>query len=579
MDGAGVLWSYALRSAASTTAAFTGRTRIGSGWDTYDVVRAGEAGWVYALRADGLYLYHRTSAGVWDVQRRHFGYLGAWGQASRAGRITIDQRGNVFVLTDAGAVEGYRFDARHEALVRVRDLVLEADPTRNLVVAAGDGVLYLRRTNGDLDRVRYEATSDRILSVQSRVGSGWGIFSRITSAGGDVLLATRPDGRLVHYRFREDTRTWVVSGHQVGSGWHTMRQVSARTDSCRLTTSFVPAVTTPLTLRTDRPGVVTVNTSRDIDAVTPDPGTGLTWARFDAVSGGVQQDHLLFEASNPLGTPSLTRLRDDRLSVLITTASSTMYGALQRPGVFGLEPATDEGGRMATAPTSASLKGNAYHFAVDPEGRLWAKKQLLASGQFLPWRQVGVSGLRPVSVWAQSMDDSAIRLGVVTADGRLRLGSFGGISANGWMTLATGVEGRPDVLPYPGWDTAVVSHRLADQRVRVASVALTANGRSAPPVTLNPVGGDPVLGFDGAGRSFVQARGQSEDVVTSTVSQPAAADWGPWQFYPTVTQEGSDIEDETNYTFNQSVGDGTVTVRAGESQTGRHRELEALWHR
>lgn len=579
MDTAGALWSYALRSPASSTASFAGRTKIGAGWTTYGTVLAGPSGWVYALRSDGLYLYHRTSAGVWDVQRRHFGFLGDWAKASRAGRITVDQRGTIFVLTDAGAVEAYRFDATHEGLVRVGDLILEADPTRNLIVAAGDGVLFLRRSNGDLDRVRYEATSDRILSVSRRVGSGWGVFTRITSAGGDVLLGTRTDGRLVHYRFREDTRSWVVSGHQVGSGWQSMRQVSARTDACRLTTSFVPAATTPLTLRTDRPGVVTVNTSHDIDAVTPDPGTGLTWARFDAVSGGVQQDHLLFEASNLVGTPSLTRLQDDRLSVLTTTTSSTMYGAVQKPGVFGLEPATDEGGRMATSPTSASMGTSAYHFAVDPEGRLWSKRQLLTTGDFLPWRQTGVSGLRAVSVSAWEVGGTTIRLAVVTADGSLRLGSFDGTSTSGWRTLVTGVTGRPDVLPYPGWDTVVVAHRLDDQRVRISLVALTANGRSAPPVILNPIGGDPVLGFDGSGKSFVQARGQSEDVLTSTETQPWAADWAPWQAYTTVTQEGSDVEAVTGYTYNQAISDGTVTVRAGQSQTGRHRELEALWRR
>ncbi|WP_406830094.1 tachylectin-related carbohydrate-binding protein [Pedococcus sp. KACC 23699] len=578
VDGAGALWSYALGSPASPGAAFTGRIRIGTGWNVYGTVLAADAGWVYALSGSGMYLYHRTSAGVWDVQRRHFGYLADWAQASRAGRITVDQRGTIFVLTDAGAVEAYRFDSAHEGLVRVHDLVLEAESTRNLVVAAGDGVLYLRRSNGELDRVRYEATSDRILSVSRRVGSGWGAFSRITSPGGDVLLATRPDGRMIHYRYREDTRTWVVSGHQVGTGWHTLRQVSAGSSSCRLTTSFVPSPVTPMAWRTDRPGVVTVRTSRDIDAVTPDPGTGLTWARFDAVSGGMQQAHLLFEASNLVGTPSLTRLQDDRLSVLTTTSSSTMYGALQRPGVFGLAPATDEGGRMATSPTSAVLGKNAFHFAVDPEGRLWVKKQLLTSGEFLPWRPAGLSGLRPVSVSAWERGDGTVRLAVVASDGRLRLGTYDGTSITGLTTLATGVEGRPDVLPYPGWDSAVVAHRVADGRVRVGMVALTANGRSAPWVTLGPISGDPSLGFAGNGSSFVQVRGQSDDVLVSSESGPRAADWETWRTSTLTPGEVSDPEVVTDFTYSSQVSDGTLTVRAGYTQNGHH-QIEAAWRR
>lgn len=180
VDAAGTLFQYPLRRAATGSAAFGTRSAIGSGWQVYGRVLAGPSGWVYALKADGLYVYHRTSTGTWDVQRRKFGFLGEFAAASRAQRVATDERGTIFVLDDAGALRAYRFNADHTGLVALKDLVLRADPSRAALVGAGDGVLFVRRSNGALDRIRYETTSDRIITERRSVGAGWNIFTKLT---------------------------------------------------------------------------------------------------------------------------------------------------------------------------------------------------------------------------------------------------------------------------------------------------------------------------------------------------------------------------------------------------------------
>jgi hypothetical protein len=576
VDSAGGLYAYPLRSPATSSASITSKTRIGSGWSMYGKVLAGGSGWVYGLKADGLYLYHRTSAGTWDVQRRHFGFLGQYAVSSRSNRITVDQRGTIYVLTDAGAVTAYRFDATRESLVAVGDVVLEADSTRNLIVASGDGVLYLRHTNGTLDRVRYEATSDRIITGPTRVGSGWGGFNRLSAVGGDVLLATTPGGELATYRYREDTRTWPVQRHKVGAGWQTIRQLGGQTDACRLTVSYVPPVAAPPAGTSHAPGVNATQGSTMVDAVTPDaPNGGLVWARIDASTGGKQEDDLLF-SGQPVGTPSVSRLTDDRMSVLAPTRSGTMYGAVQVPGRFGLKPATDEGGRMSTSPVSATIGTTTYHFAIDSNGKLWVKPQLRTTGQFLPWQQTGVSGLLPLSVWAQPRE-GAIALAVVTTDGELRLGSFEGNWAIGWLTLSRGVFSQPAIFAYPGWDKVSIAFRGEDQRLHARLLTLSDATATGERVFGEAGGGYPTIGVRGDGRSFVLTKDESGDPVGAFDSAPFKADWSTMQSWggtATVSQ-GSNPVAVTGYSWGAG-STSTMELQAATSQNGSHRTIVQL---
>lgn len=572
VDTAGRLYQYPFLNAATPTAKFGTPTVIGGGWQAFGKVIAGGSGWVYALKADGLYVYHRTAAGTWDVQARKFGFLGAYAAASRANRIAADQRGTIFTLTDAGAVQAYRFDDAHEGLVAVQDLVLEADSSRAALVGAGDGVLYLRHTDGVLDRVRYEATSDRIISTMSRVGSGWNTFSRLFSPGGDVLFAMKANGDLFHYRFREDTRTWVISGHKVGAGWQVMRQATATTDSCR-GASFVPQVATPATNATDRPGIATGAQSSDVDAVAADGTQGLVWGRYDGVSGGLQQSPFLFPTV--YGSPSVTRLTDDRMSVLTTGPEGMMHGGLQKPDVFGLNPATDEGGRMATSPSSGTIGTVAFHFAVDPQGNLWVKRQLRSTGEFLPWRQVGVTGLAAVDVMVTDDNAGGLALGVVTPSGQLRLGSFDGTGTSGWTTVAEGASGTPDLEVYPGGNDGVIAYRGTDEQVHARILPLRTGGRSSEWQTLSgATEGDPGVAVTGSGHSIVVVRGSSGLLVGAKETEVLAGGWGAYaaQIGTPSGTAGSDPVTTAGFTYG-SGRESWVPVQSVLSQNGSHRQI------
>ncbi|WP_162259409.1 tachylectin-related carbohydrate-binding protein [Phycicoccus sp. Soil803] len=576
VDAGGTLFRYPFRDAATSTAKFGARTAIGSGWQVYGKVIAGGSGWVYALKSDGLYVYHRTPAGTWDVQRRHFGFLGEYAASSRSARIVADQRGTIYTLTDAGAVQAYRFDADHTGLVAVRDLVLEADPTRNALVGAGDGVLYVRHKDGALDRMRYEATSDRIISTVSRVGAGWNIFSRLFSPGGDVLLGQATNGDLFQYRYREDTRTWVITKRKVGAGWQVMRQATATSDSC-WGDSFVPEEVAPTTAGTDRPGIAAVPQSSEVDVVAPDRTQGVVWGRYDGVTGGMQQAPLPFPAA--VGTPSVTRLADGRMSVLTTGPDGQMHGALQVPYRFGLTPPTDEGGRMATSPASASIGSVAFHFAIDPQGALWVKRQLHSTGDFLPWHPVGVTGLAAKRVMVKQIrigDTGGLGLGVITPSGQLRLGTYDGTRVTSWTTVAEGAAGTPDLLVYPGGNDGVLTYRGTDGLVHARMCPLRAGGRSGPWQTLaGQTEGDPAVSFGAhPGKSVIVARSSSGGLVGAEETGELSGTWGAWvaQTSAPVGTAGSDPATADNYSW-ANAGEPWLVVQSVLAQNGAHRQL------
>lgn len=572
VDAGGTLFRYPFRDAATSTAKFGARTAIGSGWQTYGKVIAGGSGWIYALKSDGLYVYHRTSAGTWDVQRRHFGFLGEYAASSRSARIVADQRGTIYTLTDAGAVQAYRFDADHTGLVAVRDLVLEADPTRNALVGAGDGVLYVRHKDGVLDRVRYEATSDRIISTVSRVGAGWNIFTRLFSPGGDVLFAQATNGDLFQYRYREDTRTWVITKRKVGAGWQVMRQATATSDSC-WGDSFVPDEVTPTTAVTDRPGIAAASGSTDVDTVAPDGTQGVVWGRYDGVSGGMQQAPLSFPTA--VGSPSVTRLSDGRMSVLATGPDGQMHAALQVPDRFGLQPATEEGGRMATSPASGAIGTKAFHFAIDPKGALWMKPQLLSTGEFLPWRPVGVTGLAARTVMVTSAGAGPLTLGVVTSGGQVKLGTFDGTTVAGWTTVATGATGTPSLVIYPGANDGVIAYRGADDAVHARILPLKAGGRSgAWQVLGGSTVGDPVVEVTDSGRSIVVVRSSFGMLLGAKETEVFSGAWGAWagQLGSPSGSAGSDPATVSGFSFGND-REAWVPVQSMLSQNGSHRAL------
>jgi hypothetical protein len=573
----GDLYSYPFLRASGATAAFGTRSVIGRGWQAYSKVIAGPSGWVYALKSDGLWLYHRSGT-TWDVQRRHFTVLGAYAAASRTNRITADERGTIFVLDDAGAVRAYRFNADHSGFSASGDLVLPAVSSRNLLVATGDGVLVTRRSDGSLWRTRYEATSDRIIGTERRVGSGWGVFSGgIVSVGGDVLLGITGSGALKHYRYREDTGTWPVVAHTVGAGWGTMRTVSAQTNACRLTTSYIPPAVSVSSDDTAQPVASIVgDSSGTVDTVSTGTLGTLLWARYLRVGGGSQVAQL--PSDGGVGTPAAAHLNDGRLVTLVTSTSGRMRGATQQTKAFGFGPSTDEGGLMASSPVAAQLGTRITYFAVDAAGALWAKTQDRATGELLPWRAMDVTGLAAVTPTVAGLVGDRLLVGFLASDGTVRLAWFDGTSLSGWTSGGgSGLSGRPAVALYPGSADAVVAARGAGGGLVARRVALAPSGASTEWAAIpgsDTTSGAPAIAITGKGTFAVLARPTTGGgIVASDETDVRSAAWKSPVWLATSPQGTPQTDPIVATGYSWSVGNSWFAISAGLTPGGHVRTM------
>ncbi|MET9626474.1 tachylectin-related carbohydrate-binding protein [Lentzea sp. NPDC006480] len=165
-------------------------------------------------------------------------------------RVTVDSAGRIFIIDDQGKLKYYVWDAAHNTWVNGAGEVVESGWERfDSITAAGDGVLYARKPNGDMFRFEYDVTAKTWLQKEKPVGAGWQMFSEIFSPGGDVLygrgaLGQGPWGEgtvpvLRWYAHQDNTDTWAPgaqdnTGKSVGTGWDTERNVSAQANACTL---------------------------------------------------------------------------------------------------------------------------------------------------------------------------------------------------------------------------------------------------------------------------------------------------------------------------------------------------------
>ena len=108
------------------------------------------------------------------------------------------------------------------------------------VVGAGSGVLYLRRTNGNLmwySHQGWDSGEDQWASGGQgvRVGTAWGRYTGIFAGGRGVLYGLCADGKLMWYKHAGWTNgadQWDRNGQgvAVGAGWHQFTSVIAGGD-------------------------------------------------------------------------------------------------------------------------------------------------------------------------------------------------------------------------------------------------------------------------------------------------------------------------------------------------------------
>ncbi|WP_177154282.1 tachylectin-related carbohydrate-binding protein [Actinosynnema pretiosum] len=523
---------------------------VGSGWHIGRTL-AGPDGVVYSMvAATGelrRYRWNESAAGGqggWDswngAQFRVVG--GGWSrysQAAHRNKVTVDEKGRLYQITPEGSLKVFAWsgdDATGGWTAETADgKVLDTGWGQyDLVVAAGDGVLYARRPSGELFRFRWHAASDRFVQHAAPAGAGWNMFNRIFSAGGDVLYGTRADngGELLWYRYDEVSGTWADTGRDVGKlvgfGWHGELDVVANPNGCRLSGNALP--TRPsVPVRRDAPTAVRQAPDGKLSYFYTNSEGGLTAATQRYPDDFSFLDYQTFTGHHGFsGVPGAAVRGDGRFEVLANSSDDGEYrGRTQqvRNGAWGPGGVAPQGGWLLGDPVAAPEVGGALSwFGVDASGGLWRRTQVAADGAYLPWRRITASGL--------SADLTALRNGdavdVVArfADGTARVARVNGSAQLSWRTVGSGVTGLPAAVAHGGGALQVFTRR-DDGYVHTQREA-----GGAFPGTWQRVGdlqaaGSPAAVLTGDGLVELAARGD-DGYVHQAGQQAPAGGFGNW---------------------------------------------------
>ncbi|MYW92822.1 hypothetical protein G3I59_19950 [Amycolatopsis rubida] len=183
------------------------QSTIGAGgWNGYVRLLAGPDGLVYGIRAnDNGYRYQWNGTG-WTADSRTVLATGWTGfdNAANHNRITIDSRGDIYMVNADGSLSRRRYD------------LVDRTPRHRLE--------FLQPHH----RRRRRALHPKLVGNGSR-----NAFTRITSAGADVLYTVTDKGELRWYRYLPYRGTWSPGPTVIGDGgWQKFSDVEAQRNSC-----------------------------------------------------------------------------------------------------------------------------------------------------------------------------------------------------------------------------------------------------------------------------------------------------------------------------------------------------------
>ncbi|MEV6242266.1 tachylectin-related carbohydrate-binding protein [Lentzea sp. NPDC051838] len=457
-----------------------------SGWQTGRTL-AGPSGVIYSLHgATGELRRFRLNGSQWVTQPGGGEYRvvgsgwGRYSQAEHRNKVTIDEKGRLFEINPDGLLKMFVWEGGDDGWWSAESgggKILDTGWNQyNLIVAAGDGVLYARKPDGTLFRFRYDAAADQFIQYGKHVGNGWQMFNRVFSPGGDTLYGTWPgqngQGQLLWYRYLEDTNTWAPGdpntglGKVVGTGWYGELDVVADTNSCRLT--GYPATPRPV-VRANFTAPVTLVEGSDKLAnyfFVNDRGT---------LYHGHQRrsDDLLLVDHTPLtgyekftGTPAAGLQVSNKLEVQAHSYDDADARGKTQTSVNGTWGAGLAAHRGHLAGDSVLVKGSdglLSSFGV-AGGKLWYRKQIAADGVFPAWRSLGGADL--TSDFTVVRNGDSFEVVARHTDGSVRAARLTNGVLGEWKNLGgTDAAGKPAVVLHPGDGTLQVLVRKADNKV------------------------------------------------------------------------------------------------------------------
>jgi secreted trypsin-like serine protease len=255
----GDLHRYVHHGAANGDLSWSDGAAVGNGWFGRMVAGKGDVVWDFHKRVDGNdpHADGTLKRWVWNEQGRFWSGGNVVGSGweryltpEYGNRVTVDSAGRIFIIDDRGDLKYYVWDDSANNWANASGEVVEGGWNRfDSITAAGDGVLYARKPDGDLARFEYDVAAKSWVSRDKPAGKGWNMFSEIFSPGGDILYGRGAVGKdpwgegtvpvLRWYRHYDNTDGWAPgaadgTGKSVGTGWDTERNVSAQAGACTL---------------------------------------------------------------------------------------------------------------------------------------------------------------------------------------------------------------------------------------------------------------------------------------------------------------------------------------------------------
>lgn len=441
------------------------KNQIGRGWNIGRTV-AGPNGVAYLLvnNATGDLRRYHWNGMAWEmfngVAHRVVGTgWSRYSQAEHRNKVTVDEKGRLYEIAADGSLKVRVWqgdDATGDWTPDTKDgkVIDTGWDQYNLIVAAGDGVLFARKPDGVLYRYRWHADSHRFVKYAQLVGRGWEFFNRLFSPGGDILYGSRNDNgaeKLMWYRWYEEENRWAVNvGTQVGTGWYSELDVTANTNSCWIT--GLPAPTRPsVPQRLDAPTTPVVGTDGHLSYFYVNSAGGLTVGRqrnpgmFDIIDYHTFAEHHQFT-----GQPGAGIRADGKFEVLANSSGDATFRGKTGNGAWSAVPMGIQGGWMVSDPVVVKdANGSLTTYAVDAGGALYRRTHAA-------WFQIGTGSTRDFTVIRNgTADDVVARF----PDNSVRTARVTNGALGPWRSIGTGAVGRPAAVAHGSGDLQVFTRR------------------------------------------------------------------------------------------------------------------------
>ncbi|MET9230420.1 tachylectin-related carbohydrate-binding protein [Lentzea sp. NPDC003310] len=478
-----------------------------------------------------------------------------YSQAEHRNKVTVDEKGRLFEINPDGKLKMFVWeggdDGRWTAETGGGKVLDTGWEQYNLIVAAGDGVLYARKPDGQLFRFRYDAAADRFLQYGQYVGAGWNMFNRVFSPGGDILYGTWPGqdglGQLLWYRYLEDSNTWAPGdpntnlGKVVGYGWYNELDVVAYPSDCRLighpvTTrpTIQPNFTAPLTLVEGTTADKLANYFFVNDKGTLYHGRQRNSGDILLVDHQALKGHTAYTGQPAAALNSATAVgttEANKFEVHAQSSADAETRGKKQLNVNGYFPDDDvvQLHRGHLAGDSVLVKGSdglQSSFGVGAEGQLWYRKQIAADGRFTAWRSLGGAGLTPD--FTVVANGSSFDVVARHSDNSVRVARVTNAALGTWTHLGgTDVKGKPAAILHQD-NTVRVLVRRNDNKIYTQKQGSTGFPGAWTVVDGLVAKGAPTAAVTASNGVEIAARGE-DDLVHTTGQSQENTGFRPWE--------------------------------------------------